>query len=161
MYGGVCATARRAGGACFTTRRPERARDVAQQLRKLHILLVDGDPQMRERVQQALGNGFYLRFARSLAEARRCLEEYLPDVLICEVMLPDASGLDVCRQLRLSPAFQDLPVMLLTTLSTTWDKVAGFDAGADDYVVKPFDAHYLTARIRLLSRLKRLETHHD
>lgn len=130
---------------------------MSQQLRKLHVLLIDGDPLMGERVQQALGNGFYLRFARSLAEARHCLDEYLPDVLVCEVVLPDASGLDVCRQFRLSPLLQHLPIMLLTTLSTTRDKVAGFDSGADDYLVKPFDARYLTARIRLLSRLKHME----
>ena len=91
---------------------------VSQQLRKLHILLVDGDPQARDRVQQALGNGFSLRFARSLAEAHRCLEEATPDVLVCEIVLPDASGLDVCRQIRLSPTLRHLPVMLLTTLST-------------------------------------------
>lgn len=133
---------------------------MSQQLRNLHILLIDGDPQVRDRVQQALGQGFSLRFARSLAEGWRCLEEYLPDVLVCEVMLPDASGLDVCRQIRLSPALQHLPVMLLTTLSTISDKVAGFDAGADDYVVKPFDARYLTGRIRLLSRLKHIEAGH-
>ncbi|HEX7737772.1 MAG TPA: response regulator [Ktedonobacteraceae bacterium] len=133
---------------------------MSQQLRNLHILLVDGDPQVRDRVQQALGSGFSLRFARSLAEARRCLEEYLPDVLVCEVLLPDASGLEVCRQIRLSPALQHLPIMLLTTLSTISDKVAGFDAGADDYVVKPFDARYLTGRVRLLSRIKHMEYGH-
>ena len=132
-----------------------------QQLRTLHILLVDSDSQTRDRVQQALGNGFILRFARSLAEARRCLEESMPDVLVCEILLPDASGLDVCRQIRLSPSLRHLPVMLLTTFSTIQDKVAGFDAGADDYVVKPFDARYLTARIRLLSRLKHLESDHS
>jgi DNA-binding response OmpR family regulator len=132
-----------------------------RQLRKLHILLVDNDPQAREKVQQALGNGFYLRFARSLDEARRCLEEYMPDVLVCEVMLPGASGLEVCRQIRLSPALRQLPIMLLTSLSTIQDKIAGFDAGADDYVVKPFDARYLTARLRLLSRLKHLEANHN
>jgi len=133
---------------------------VSQQLRKLQVLLIDGDSQVRDRVQQALGNGFSLRFARSLAEARRCLEESMPDVLVCEIVLPDASGLDVCRQIRLSPSLRHLPVMLLTTLSTIPDKVAGFDAGADDYVVKPFDARYLTARIRLLSRLKHMEFDH-
>ena len=134
---------------------------MSQQLRKLQVLLIDGDSQVRDRVQQALGNGFSLRFARSLAEARRCLEESMPDVLVCEIVLPDASGLDVCRQIRLSPSLRHLPVMLLTTLSTIPDKVAGFDAGADDYVVKPFDARYLTARIRLLSRLKHMEFDHS
>ena len=134
---------------------------MSQQMRKLHILLVDGDPQVRVRVQQALGNGFNLRFARSLVEAQRYLEEYLPDVLVCEIVLPDASGLDMCRQIRLTSSLRHLPIMLLTTLSTIPDKVAGFDAGADDYVVKPFDARHLTARIRLLSRLKHMEFDHN
>ena len=133
---------------------------VSQQLRRLHILLVDGDQQARDKVQQALGNGFVLRFARSLEEARRSLEEAQPDVLVCEMLLPGASGLDLCRQIRRSPTLRHLPIMLLTTLSTLQDKVAGFEAGADDYVVKPFDAPYLTARIRLLSRIKRLELDH-
>lgn len=130
---------------------------VSQQLRRLQILLVDSDPHTREKIQQALGNGFILRSARSLDEARRCLEEYTPDVLICEIVLPDASGLDLCRLVRRSSSLSHLPIMLLTTLSTLQDKIAGFDAGADDYVVKPFDMRHLLARIRLLSRIKRLE----
>lgn len=130
---------------------------MSQQLRRLQILLVDSDLQTRDKVQQALGNEFSLRSARSLDEARHCLEEYTPDVLLCEMVLPGASGLDLCRQIRRSPPLRHLPIMLLTTLSTLQDKVAGFEAGADDYVVKPFDARYLTARIRLLSRIKHLE----
>lgn len=129
-----------------------------QQLRRLQVLLVDSDPHARERVQQALDSGFVLRFARSLEEAQRSLEEYIPDILICEVLLPNnTSGLDLCRQIRSSDAWHHLPVMLLTTLSTLQDKIAGFDAGADDYVVKPFDARYLTGRVRLLSRIKHME----
>ena len=54
-------------------------------------------------------------------------------------------------------SLRHLPIMLLTSLTTIQDKVAGFEAGADDYVVKPFDARHLVARIRLLSRIKRLE----
>ena len=134
---------------------------MSQQLRNLHILLVDSDPHVRDRVQQALGNGCCLRFARSLAEARRCIEEAIPDMLVCEIVLPDASGLEICRQIRRAPALRHLPIMLLTTLSTIPDKVAGFDAGADDYVVKPFDARFLTARIRLLARIKRMEFDHN
>lgn len=129
-----------------------------QQLRRLQVLLVDSDPHSREKVQQALDNGFILRFARSLEEARHSLEEFTPDILICEVLLPDnASGLDLCRLIRSSEIWRHLPVMLLTNLSTLQDKIAGFDAGADDYVVKPFDARYLTGRVRLLSRIKHME----
>lgn len=128
-----------------------------QQLRRLQVLVVDSDPHARERVQQALDGGFVLRFARSFEEAQRSLEEDIPDVLICEVLLPSGSGLDLCRLIRRSAFWSHLPVMLLTNLSTLQDKIAGFDAGADDYVVKPFDARYLTGRVRLLSRIKHME----
>ncbi len=86
-----------------------------------------------------------------------CLETNLPDVLICEILLGQENGLDLCRSIRSTPSLCHLPIMLLTSLTTIQDKVAGFEAGADDYVVKPFDARHLVARIRLLSRIKRLE----
>ncbi len=124
-------------------------------------MLVDSDPHTREKVQQAVGNGFTLLSVRSLDEAKRLLEETIPDVLICEMVLPNASGLDLCYLVRHSASFSHLPIMLLTTLSTLQDKIAGFNAGADDYVVKPFDARHLTARLRLLSRIKRLENDKD
>jgi DNA-binding response OmpR family regulator len=128
-----------------------------QQLRRLHILLVDSDVHARDKVRQALGAGFILHCARSLDEAQRFLAEALPDILICEMVLPDSSGLDLCRLVRRSSLWQHLPIMLLTNLSTLQDKVAGFEAGADDYLVKPFDARHLVARLRLLSRIKHLE----
>lgn len=82
-------------------------------------------------------------------------------MLICEVCIGQESGLELCRYVRRSPSLRFLPVMLLTSLATLQDKVAGFDAGADDYVVKPYDARHLVARIRLLSRMKRLEQNPD
>jgi DNA-binding response OmpR family regulator len=130
-------------------------------LRELHILFVDSDPVGRERIQQALGNGngFFVQCASSLSEARHYLEVQLPDVLICEVLLGQESGLDLCRMLRDTLSLRYIPIMLLTSLTTFQDKVAGFDAGADDYMVKPFDTRHLMARIRLLSRIKRIELH--
>jgi len=118
---------------------------------------VDSDPIGRDRIKQALGNGFAVRCASSQAEAMDCLETNLPDVLICEILLGQENGLDLCRSIRSTPSLRHLPIMLLTSLTTIQDKVAGFEAGADDYVVKPFDARHLVARIRLLSRIKRLE----
>lgn len=134
---------------------------VAQKLRRLQVLLVEPDAGMGERVRQALGEGFVLREVRSLSEAKLCLAEALPDVLICEVSLNAESGLDLCRYVRHTPSLRSLPIMLLTTLTTLKDKIAGFDAGADDYVVKPFDARHLAARIRLLSRIKNIEQGED
>ena len=124
-----------------------------QQFRKLYILLVDSDPGACYRIQQALGEGFVLRNATSLAEAKQCLADSLPDMLISEVRIGQESGLELCHFV--------LPVMLLTSHATLQDKVAGFEAGADDYVVKPYDARHLVARIRLLSRMKRFEQNQD
>jgi DNA-binding response OmpR family regulator len=118
---------------------------------------VDSDPIGRDRIKQALGNGFVVQCASSLAEAMGCLETNLPDVLICEILLGQENGLDLCRSIRSTSSLRHLPIMLLTSLTTIQDKVAGFEAGADDYVVKPFDTRHLVARIRLLSRIKRLE----
>ena len=128
-------------------------------LRRLHILFVDSDPNGREKIQQALGNSFTVQYATSVEQARHYLETQVPDVLICEVLLGHESGLELCRAIRTSVALRHLPIMLLTSLTTFQDKVAGFDAGADDYVVKPFDPRHLMARIRLLSRIKRIEPH--
>ncbi len=108
-------------------------------------------------MQQALANGFAVRSVASVKEALDSLTLCLPDILISEVIVGQESGLDLCRYVRSSPSWQHLPIMLLTSLTTLHDKVAGFDAGTDDYVVKPFDAHHLQARIRLLARIKRLE----
>ncbi len=128
-------------------------------MRRLHIFLVDSDPNACDRMQQALGSGFLLQNVVSLMEARQYLAECLPDILICEVLLGQESSLDLCRFVRCSPSLLHLPIILLTNLTTLQDKVAGFDAGADDYIVKPFDARHLAARIRLLLRIKHLQQH--
>ena len=95
--------------------------------------------------------------ATSLSEAKRFLETTLPDVIVSEVCIGKESGLDLCQAIRNSASLSRLPFMLLTSRTTLQDKIAGFSVGADDYVVKPFDAHHLMARIRLLARIKRLE----
>lgn len=109
-------------------------------------------------MQQALQHDFAMCCVASMVEARHFLETSLPDVLICEVVLGGSeNGLDLCRYVRSKPALQRLPIILLTSLATLQDKVAGFEAGTDDYVVKPFDTRHLIARIRLIARIKRLE----
>ncbi len=128
-----------------------------QRLRRLHILLVDNDQGAYNRIQQAIGSDFHLYHAQSLIQARQLLIEYAPDIVICEVKLGNESGLELCRFIRDTPTLHHLPIMLLTSLTTLQDKIAGFNAGADDYVVKPYDARHLIARIRLLTRLKDLE----
>jgi len=130
-----------------------------QSLRRLKILFVDNDPNTYEKMQRALGNGFVIQHVASVTEAIEILGISAPDILITEVSVGQENGLDLCRYVRGKVTMHYLPIMLLTSLTTTQDKIAGFNAGTDDYVVKPFDAHHLQARIRLLSRIKRLERH--
>ncbi len=109
-------------------------------------------------MQHALEGSFVVHCVASVAEAKASLETGIPDILIAEVVLDQESGLDLCRYVRSLSSFNSLPIMLLSSLTTLKDKVAGFDAGADDYVVKPFDPYYLKARISLLARIKHLES---
>jgi DNA-binding response OmpR family regulator len=126
-------------------------------MRRLNILFVDADQNACDRVQQTLASSCVVACVTSLSEAKLSLEMHLPDMLIVEVLLGQENGLDLCRFIRRHPAFRHIPIMLLTSQATLQDKIAGFDAGADDYVVKPFDARHLVARIRLLSRIKHIE----
>ncbi len=130
-------------------------------MRRLHILFVDVDVQACNKIQQTLRDTFAVTCVMSFAEAKQALNaSVLPDILITEVLLDSESGLDLCRFIRSgSESMQKLPIMLLTSLMTLRDKVRGFEAGADDYVVKPFDSRHLIARIQLLARIKHLEPH--
>jgi DNA-binding response OmpR family regulator len=94
-------------------------------------------------------------------EAREYLRAYVPDIVISEVVLGQESGLELCRFIRNTSSIRHIPIMLLTSMTTLQDKIAGFDAGADDYVIKPFDARHFMARIRLLARMKRIEQQYD
>lgn len=101
---------------------------------------------------------FSIQCVNSVSEAHTYLNSgSVPDLLVSEVAVDRESGLDLCRYVRSIPALRHLPIMLLTSLANVQDKVTGFQAGADDYVVKPFDSDHLKARIRLLTRIKRLE----
>ena len=108
-------------------------------------------------MQQVLEKDCILHCVRSVAEAKEFLHISLPDMLISEVALLQEDGLELCLYVRSTPGLDALPIMLLTSRATIQDKVAGFQAGADDYVIKPFDAYHLMARIRLLARIKHLE----
>lgn len=131
-------------------------------LRRLDILIVDSDLNECRKLQHSLDSEFTVTCIHSLETAVSYLETHTPDLVISEVMLnhEQQGGLALCHTIRSMLSLQNLPIMLLTSMKTLADKVAGFDAGADDYVVKPCDARQLAARIRLLARIKRLEQHH-
>jgi DNA-binding response OmpR family regulator len=135
----------------------ERPNNDSREDAALSVLVVDGNPVSRERVREALGAQCVVRFAAGVREALTALHAQPPDLLVSEVDLIDGSGLRLCEEIRATPSLRQLPIMLLTDRASINDKVAGFQAGADDYVVKPVDGRLFHARLRLLDQIKRLE----
>jgi two-component system phosphate regulon response regulator PhoB len=99
--------------------------------------------------------GFTVSSAHDGEEALLQLKEAKPDAVLLDWMLPRVSGIEVCRQIRRTPAWKDLPVIMLTARGEEGDRVRGLDSGADDYVVKPFSPNELVARLRAVIRRSR------
>jgi two-component system phosphate regulon response regulator OmpR len=122
-----------------------------------HILVVEDDPRLRERLARYLTNeGFRVTAAGDAAEARTTLRAINPDLMVLDVMMPGESGLDLTQSLREAALRQEgipgLPILLLTARGAPEDRIAGFEAGADDYLGKPFEPRELVLRIRALLR---------
>jgi two-component system response regulator MprA len=117
----------------------------------MRILVVDDDAGVRQAVGRALVfEGYDVTQAGDGSEALRLVATERPDAMVLDVVMPEVGGLDVCRELRANG--DDLPVLVLTARHTVADRVAGLDAGADDYLVKPFALEELLARLRALLR---------
>jgi len=115
------------------------------------ILLVDDDNLLRGVIAKVLRNGGYKVIeAQDGHEALELvLGEEQPDIILLDVMMPDMSGYEVCQQIRRTPLMSNIPIILLTALNETGDKIRGIMAGADDYVTKPFNAQELLARMKM------------
>ena len=117
------------------------------------VLVVEDEPAIRELIGFACETAGYRVFrAGSVTEARKVLEAERPDIILLDWMLPDQSGLSWLEQLKREEKNAGIPVIMLTARGTESDKVAGLDAGADDYVVKPFSPRELIARLRAVLR---------
>ena len=118
----------------------------------MDILVVDDERAVRDSLRRALElEGYRVELAEDGEEALRRLElEPLPDAVILDVLMPGADGLEVCRRLRAEG--NDVPVLMLTARAEIDSRVAGLDAGADDYLSKPFALAELLARLRALLR---------
>jgi two-component system, OmpR family, response regulator MprA len=117
----------------------------------MRVLVVDDDPAMRSALKRALLlDGYSVDLASDGAEALARVADTAPDALVLDLMLPDIDGLDLCAQLRRDR--ERLPILMLTARDALPDRVAGLDAGADDYLVKPFELDELLARMRALCR---------
>ncbi|WP_442789281.1 response regulator transcription factor [Kitasatospora sp. NBC_01302] len=117
----------------------------------LRVLVVDDDPEVREAVETGLAvEGYQVRGAADGLTALTEVAAWQPDALVLDVMMPVLDGLAVCRRLR--GLGDQLPIIVLTARDSVSDRVDGLDAGADDYLVKPFALDELTARLRAVLR---------
>jgi two-component system KDP operon response regulator KdpE len=115
-----------------------------------HVLVVDDEPQIVRALKVILRReGFDVSAADTMAGALDSVAVRPPDVMILDLVLPDGTGLDVCREVR---AWSSLPIIVLSAVGDEREKVRALDAGADDYVTKPFGSDELTARVRAALR---------
>ena len=125
--------------------------DSAKALTGSRVLVVDDDAALAEMLQIVLqASGFETAWVGQGDEVMDEFRRFKPDLVLLDLMLPGRDGVDVCRDLRAS---SDVPIVMLTAKSDTQDVVAGLEAGADDYVAKPFKTQELLARVR--TRLRR------
>ncbi|MBE8518117.1 response regulator transcription factor [Amycolatopsis sp. H6(2020)] len=117
----------------------------------MRILVVDDDRAVRESLRRSLEfNGYQVQLASDGAQALEAIIADRPDAMVLDVMMPRLDGLEVARRLRSTG--DDLPILVLTARDTVSDRVSGLDAGADDYLPKPFALEELLARLRALLR---------
>jgi two-component system response regulator MprA len=117
----------------------------------MRILVVDDDRSVRESLRRSLAfNGYQVELANDGQAALDAVLSQRPDAMVLDVMMPRLDGLEVCRRMR--AAGDELPILVLTARDAVSDRVAGLDAGADDYLPKPFALEELLARLRALLR---------
>lgn len=117
----------------------------------MRVLLIEDEPWLGEAVRDQIEkDGHPTDFVASLAEARRHLAAASYDLILLDLLLPDGRGLDFLRELRAGGS--TVPVIILTALDQVSNRIAGLNAGADDYLVKPFDLSELSARVSAVSR---------
>src|SRR5512133_3015657 len=129
---------------------------------KPRVLIVEDEPSIAELIAVNLRhNGFQPVWAEDGVAAQRELDAVLPDVILLDWMLPGQTGLALARKWRADSRTKDVPILMLTARSDEPDKVAGLDAGADDYITKPFSTQELLARIRAVLRRRTPESQGD
>lgn len=117
------------------------------------VLVIDDEPSIRDMIGFALERaGMLWSQAGNAQEALVAINGERPDIILMDWMMPGVSGIDLTRRLRRDPYTEDIPIIMLTAKVTEDDKVAGLEAGTDDYVIKPFSPRELLARIRAVLR---------
>ncbi|MEQ1508023.1 MAG: response regulator, partial [Myxococcota bacterium] len=117
------------------------------------VLLVEDEVDLATPIQHLLrAQGLLCEVAATGREALDAAAANRPDLVLLDLMLPDLSGVEVCRRLRANPATADLLIVMVTARTDEYDKIVGFEAGADDYITKPFSVRELGLRVQSLLR---------
>lgn len=123
----------------------------------IHVLVVDDDDAIRDLLCEFLqDNQLSTDQAAHHAQMWQVLQQRVPDVIILDINMPQRSGIEMCRELRESPKFSRLPIIMLTARTSSLDTIMGLETGADDYVAKPFEPLELLSRIRSVVRRSRM-----
>ncbi len=116
-----------------------------------NILVIEDEPNLRKNLEYNLTReGFKVSEASSISQAESALTRNSYALILLDIMLPDGSGLDLCKKLKSIPKFESIPIIILTARDDEVDKVVGFELGADDYVTKPFSVRELILRIKVV-----------
>ncbi|MFN3309732.1 MAG: response regulator transcription factor, partial [Anaerolineales bacterium] len=118
-----------------------------------NVLVVEDDEIVARTIERSLrGEEFKITVANSGVEGLKVARRLIPDIVILDVVMPGMDGYTVCREMRADPALADVPILFLTAKIKDEDKIAGFNAGADDYLSKPFNIDELILRVRAILR---------
>ena len=116
----------------------------------IHLLIVDDDPELRSLLAESLGRfGYLVQGAGNAREMYQAMGRSRIDLIVLDLMLPGEDGLSICQSLR---ATTNIPIVMLTAMGETTDRIVGLEMGADDYLSKPFDTRELVARIKAVLR---------
>ncbi len=120
------------------------------------VLVVDDEVDVTNMIARSLVmGGFEVMVAHRGADALQLARQRTPDLFILDIMMPGMNGIDVCRHVRANPELRSVPILFLTARHEIEDKIDGFEAGADDYLTKPFDLREMELRVRALLRRSR------
>lgn len=122
---------------------------------KPKVLCVDDEPQNLRLLEVLLaGNGYEVIKAENGRQALEIVRHQAVDIILLDIMMPEMDGFEVCRLLKSNEKYRNIPVIMITSLTSREDRIKGIDAGAEDFISKPFDVGEVLARIRMLLKVR-------